>query len=184
MIRIVVVSAIVSLLSGCMTVRDYDSSKIEMEQINKIKAAQAKSPKVEHTADYVKIADEEDVLIEAIKSKPLMHKGVQLEVWDINANNKSNEAKCVTITWALQDFSFETSLPHEFLVQPNKIIKIGKMTQSIWDFDDVAIAAPPSGYVHDINVREADVIKKSNKLTCEVLEDDIEESKTRDTISF
>jgi hypothetical protein len=37
------------------------------------------------------------------------------------------------------------------------------MTQTIWAFDDVAIAIPPSGYINEMKVRDADYEKTFKK---------------------
>lgn len=180
--------SVLLLMTGCMTIQEYDSEKLEYEQINKVKQVQSKSKidpfQSEKTPDFVRVKEEDDVLIEAFRSAPIEHRGVKLEVWIINANNKSTSPKCVTIDWRLQDFTFETSLPYEFLIESNKMIKVGKMTQTIWAFDDVSIAIPPSGYINEMKVRDAEVEKTTNRLTCETLEEDIQTPEEKDTLEL
>jgi len=175
-------------MTGCVTIQEYDAEKLEYEQISKVKQSQKQKKEdpfiSEKTADVVKVKDEDDVLIEAIRSAPIEHRGVKLEVWVINANNRSSTPKCVIIDWRLQDFNFETSLPYEFLIDKNAIIKVGKMTQTIWSFDDVNIAIPPSGYINDMKVRDADYEKTTNRLTCDTLEEDIQTPEEKDTIEL
>jgi hypothetical protein len=173
--KLFVVSMLVSVV-GCMTVRDYDSEKMEFEQANKIKAAQADPFKSEATPDYVKVAEDDDVTIEVIKLKPIKGpQNIDLQVWTANAINHAKTSKCVRIDWKLMDFNWETSLPYEFLLLDNEVLKIGTMTQTIWSFDGAAIAIPPSGYVDKMKIRDADLDKKTNKLTCEMVEEDIQE---------
>ncbi len=184
---LLVIGISIFLSTGCMTIQEYDAEKLEYDQINKVKKAQKKKedPFVsEKTADYVKVKEEDDVVIEAVRSAPIEHRGVKLDVWVINGNNKSSTPKCVTIDWRLQDFTFETSLPYEFLIDKNAFIKIGKMTQTIWAFDDVAIAIPPSGYINEMRVRDADYEKTTNRLTCDTLEEDIQTPEEKDTLEL
>lgn len=161
--------------TGCMTVRDYDGGKLERDQIARIKEMQSKRTS-DPTPDYVKVADEDDVIVEVNKTKPIRGaQGIVLDVWNVTATNNSNIPKCVKIDWKLMDFTFETSQPYEFIVKNDKPVKVGRMTQNIWSFSDTAIAVPPSGYVDKFNVRDADYDEKTHKYTCDMVENDIQE---------
>ncbi len=75
--------------------------------------------------------------VEAIKLKPVTgRQNIKLDVWTITAVNQSNTPKCITIHWKLMDFDLETQLPYEFLILDHEELKIGKMKQTIWSFDD------------------------------------------------
>lgn len=64
-------------------------------------------------------------------------------------------------------------------------LKIGKMKQSIWSFDDAFIAIPPSGYVDTLKVRDADYDKITHRLTCEIPEEKVDEpKKDHDTLEM
>jgi hypothetical protein len=177
--RITILSVLL-IITGCVTVRDYDAEKLEYEQANKIKNAQSKVDPFNNpaTPDYVKIADNDDVYVEAIKLKPFKGpQNIKLDHWIINATNRSNKTVCVAIKWKLQDFEFTSELPLEFLMKGKEFLKVGDMRQSIWSFSDVMIAIPPSGYVDSMNVRDAKIETKTGKYTCDMLEEDIQEPK-------
>jgi len=173
------------LITGCGlgTVKDYDSEKLEAEQISKLHKKQADPFNNPPTPSYVKVAKDEDegVYIEVIKLKPLVTKqGVKLDVWTVNAistNKESTVPKCVKVNWKLQDFEFESEQPLEFILKGKEVLNIGKMKQSIWSFDGALIAIPPSGYVDNMKVRDADFDKKIKRYTCEMLEEDIDNPK-------
>ena len=167
-------------ITGCVTVVEYDAEKMEYEQVNKLKYAQQHPDPFNNpaTPPLVKIADNDDVYVEAIKLKPVEGpQHIKLDVWTIKATNRSKITKCVAIKWKLQDFEFTSDLPLEFLLQGREQIKIGDMKQSIWSFDSTLIAIPPSGYVDSMNVRDADIEKTTGKYTCDQLEEDIQEPK-------
>lgn len=174
----VLVLFVITFLTGCAPViHDYDGGKLEREQIARIKQAQASS-KLEPTPDYVKVADEDDVIVEVNKTKPIKGtQGIVLDVWKVSATNHSSTPKCVKIDWKLMDFNFETTLPYEFLIKDHQILKVGTMTQNVWSFSDAAVAVPPSGYVDKFNVRDADLDDKTHKYTCDMVEKDIDEPK-------
>jgi hypothetical protein len=173
--KIVVMLVLLSSTVGCVTVRDYDAEKLEYEQAAKIKKAQADPFGSEPTPDYVKVADNGEVFVDVKKSTPIINnQGIKLESWIASAKNNTTEPKCVRIDWKLMDFNLETALPYEFLIMGNEQLKIGKMTQTIWSFSDVAIALPPSGYVDKFNVRDAEIEVKTKKFTCEMTENEIQ----------
>lgn len=174
---IVIVSLL--LVGGCtVNIKDYDAEKLEYDQINRIKNAQNDPFNTPSTPPYVKLIDNDDVYVEAIKLKPIKgHQGIMLDVWTVQAVNKSDQPKCITINWKLQDFDFETSLPYEFLALDKETVKIGRMTQTIWSFDGSAIAIPPSGYIDGMRVRGAKYEITTGKLTCDELEKDIQTPK-------
>lgn len=178
MIKILTTLTILTLTGcGLGTVRDYDSGKLEREQVARIKQAQA-SNKATPTPDYVKVADSDDVIVEVNKTKPTHGaQGIVLDVWKVTATNHSATPKCVKIEWKLMDFNFETSLPYEFLIKDHQLLKVGTMTQNVWSFSETAIAMPPSGYVEAFNVRDADYDEKLHKYTCDMTEAQIDEPK-------
>lgn len=179
--RVLLILLTLTTIIGCTAnIKDYDSEKLEAERVNKLSAAQKKQDPFNSpaTANYVKIADNDDVFVEAIKLKPLDGpKHIRLDHWTINATNRSNKTVCVSIKWKLQDFEFTSELPLEFLMMGKESLKVGDMKQSIWSFDDALIAIPPSGYVDSMNVRDAKVEPKTGKYTCDLLEEDIQEPK-------
>lgn len=165
------------VLTGCTAnIKDYDAEKMEYDQIKNIKNAQRKDPfSYERTPDYVKVLDEDNIVIEVRRDKPLIgRENIRLEQWKANAINNNDESKCVTVKWALQDFEFDTSLPSEFLLFGHEDLPIGKMRQTIWAFDGAFIALPPSGYVSGINIRDADVNPKTGAESCEPDESNID----------
>lgn len=167
------------LLVGCsVNVRDYDAEKMEFDQIGKIKKAQSDPFNNPPTPDYVRVAEDSGVLIEAIKLKPITgHQNIKLDVWAINAINSNDIPKCVAINWKLQDFELESGLPFEFLINAYDTVKVGRMKQTIWSFDNTAIALPPSGYVDSMRVKDAKMEDTLGKYTCDELEKDIQEPK-------
>jgi hypothetical protein len=169
---------IILVLTGCTpNIIDYDAEKLVQVQSDKIKKSQADPFNNNLTPAYVKLAEDEDnnIFIEAIKLKPIKRgDGILLDVWRINAINRTSTPKCVKINWKLQDFEFETTLPYIFLIKGNEILKVGKMQQTIWSFDDVAIAIPPSGYIEDLKIINASLDEKK-KYTCENLDDHVDE---------
>jgi hypothetical protein len=174
--KITLLLAIIFVQGCAPVIKDFDAGKIEREKVAQIKQIQLLKPVP--TPDFVRVADEDGVIVEVIKLKPIKGRaGINLDVWSINVSNKSDEPKCVAIDWKLMDFELETSLPYDFLVLDNETIKLGRMKQTIWSFDDNAIALPPSGYVERMRVRDASFEKTTNTLTCETLESDIQEPK-------
>ena len=167
------------LLVGCTpNIIDYDAEQIAQVQSEKIKKAQADPFNNKPTEPYVKLAEADDnsIFIEAIKLRPIKRAdGIFLDVWLINAINRTPKPRCVKINWKLQDFEFETTLPYIFLIKGGEILKVGKMQQTIWSFDDIAIAIPPSGYINDLKVIEAPLEKQKLNYTCEDLDEHVDE---------
>jgi hypothetical protein len=176
--KIIIVPILVSLF-GCSTiVHDYDSGKMDHEQALRIKKAQLEPGKLQPTPDYVKVADSDGVIVEVEKTLPIKgREGIVLDVWKVTATNHTSTSKCVKIDWRLMDFSFETSQPFEFVLLDHQILKVGKMTQTIWSFDETAVALPPSGYVNKMDVRDANYDKKMRKFTCNMTDDQIDQPK-------
>ena len=174
--------SILLLLTGCVTVRDYDAEKLEYERVQELKKAQKEDPfNSPVTPDYVKVADDPDegIYVEVMKLHPITDPhGIKLDIWTVNAVSRSDKTKCVKIDWKLQDFEFESEQPVEFLIKKGETLHIGKMKQSIWSFDTTFIAIPPSGYVDSLHVRDADFDEKTRELTCDMLEEDVDEPKT------
>lgn len=179
-------SAVLILLSllaivGCTPViKDYDAEKLEYDQVTKLKKAQSDPFNNPPTAPIVKVVEDQDegIYVEVIKLKPITDgHGIKLDIWNVKATNKKHDPKCVSIMWKLQDFEFESSQPLEFLIHGGETLNLGKMKQSIWSFDGAAIAIPPSGYVEKMNVRKADIDKITHRLTCDMLEEDIDDLK-------
>lgn len=184
MLNKIVITFVLSLfVIGCTpNIKEYDAEKLEYDQTNKLKLAQKKEDpfRSPNTPPYVKVAEDEDehVYIEVIKLKPIKNKdGIKLDVWTVNAINQSPEPKCVIVNWKLQDFEFETEQPIEFLLKGKEVLPLGKMKQSIWSFDGAMIAIPPSGYVDSLKIRAADIDKDTHRLTCDMLEEDIDSPK-------
>lgn len=166
-----------SILQGCTpNIIERDFEKEEAQRIKDLQKAKEDPFKNQPTPDYVKLIEEDGVYVEALKQHPVKGPGgVMLDVWVVNAVNTAEDPQCVTVNWKLQDFEFESDEPYEFLVPAHKTLKIGKMKQTIWSFDDTFIAIPPSGYVDGIRVREPNVEKLNGKIGCETPEEDIQE---------
>lgn len=176
--KILIVPILVSLIGCSATIRDYDTGKMDREQALRIKQAQSGPTKMEPTPDYVKVADNDGVIVEVNKTLPIKgREGIKLDVWKVTATNHTSTPKCVKIDWRLMDFNFETSQPFEFVINDHQILKVGKMTQTIWSFDNTAVALPPSGYVNKMDVRDADYDKKTRKFTCDMTDAQIDEPK-------
>ncbi|MGZ8924619.1 MAG: hypothetical protein ACXW2E_01925 [Nitrososphaeraceae archaeon] len=167
------------ILVGCTpNIKEYDPEKMEYIQAERIKMAQQDPFYSSSTPSYVKLIEEDEVYVEAIKLRPEVGPtDIKLDTWVINVINRSAEIKCVTIDWKLMDFDFESDLPHTFVVDATEILKLGKMKQTVWAFDDTFIALPPSGYVNSLNVVDAQFDEKINEYTCDILERDIQEPK-------
>jgi hypothetical protein len=166
-------------LVGCApNIIDIDSEKLEHAQIQNIKKTQSDPFKNEPTANQVKVADNDDVYVEVIKGTPfLSRENVKLDIWTIYATNRTEYPKCVLITWKVQDFELESELPFEFIIKPRQSVKVGKMKQTMWSFDNTFIALPPSGYVDNMRVRHASL--ENGKLTCDEKESEMQEPITR-----
>lgn len=182
--RVTTILALLTLVNACAVI-DVDFEKNEADRISQLKDAQADPFKYEPTPEYVKLAEEDDVLVEAFKVKPINGpKGLKLEVWEVNAINKADIPQCVTINWKLQDFEFESELPYKFLINKHSTLKVGKMRQTVWSFDDAMIAIPPSGYVDSVWVTEAEYEEKTKKFICDTSDKDIEEPEETDAIEL
>jgi hypothetical protein len=182
--KIVIIFALLFVVGCTPNIREYDAEKLEFDQITKLKKAQSDPFNAPSTPAIVRVAEDKDekVYIEVIKLKPITNQyGIKLDVWTVNAVNNSPITKCVKVLWKLQDFEFESEQPLEFMLTGNQQLNIGKMRQSIWSFEEekgtTLIAIPPSGYVDALKVRNAELDKKTNRLTCEMLEKDIDDLK-------
>lgn len=182
--QVATILIIAALSSGCAVI-DVDFEREEAKRIAELKIAKTDPFKNEPTPDYVKVIEEDDVLIEAIKQKPISGpQGLKLDVWEVNAINHSSDPKCVTVHWRLQDFQLETDLPYEFLINKYETVRIGRMKQTVWSFDDTLIALPPSGYAESVSVVDARFDEKLHSLTCEMLENEIDEPGEKDTLEL
>jgi hypothetical protein len=163
-------------MTGCAPVIiDINPSLQERDRANKIKIAQVAKVYGIATPNYVKVADKDNIIVTAIKSNSSTGpQKIQLDTWKVTAVNHGIVAKCVTIDWKLMDFELTTNLPYEFLIRSQETLSVGKMTQTIWSFDDTALALPPSGYIGGMLVRDAEFDRKTRKLTCDMLENDIQ----------
>ncbi len=176
--KIFLILTLLAVIGCSQNIIEYDSEKMELDQAKKIKQKQADPFNNPATPDYVKVADDEDegVYIEVMKLHPIKGpQNIKLDVWNVQAVNRTLEPKCVGISWKLQDFEFESEQPMEFLLLGKQTLHVGKMKQSIWSFDGAMIAIPPSGYVDDLKVRKAVFDTKSKRLTCEMEEKDIQD---------
>lgn len=168
------------LLTGCsINVLEYDFEKQEAEQVEKIKQAQSKkkdpfdSPP---TPPYVKIFNDDDVYVEVFRLKDISFRDIVLQQWEVYIKNKNNYNICVAIKWKLQDFELQSEYPTMFLLKPDQYLDLGKMKQTVWAFDKIFVALPPSGYVDSAKILEAQIDKKTNKYTCDMEEDSVEEN--------
>lgn len=177
LLKLALGTCLISSISCTPNIKDFDAEKMEYDQIQKIKKAQADPFNNPTTPDHVKVADNDDIYVTVTKGLPIKgHEGIKLDVWNIYAVNRSHTPKCVMINWKLQDFELESPLPYDFLIQDKESIQVGRATQTIWSFDGVAIAIPPSGYVDGMHVRDAEFDEKTHKFICEELEKNIQES--------
>lgn len=169
------------LLSGCApTIIDYDAEKEETLQVEKLKAAQKKEDPFNNplTPPYVKLQDTDEVYVEVFKLKDISdHRGVKLQNWEVFIGNKTDRHLCVIIDWKLQDFELESDQPIDFLLKPKEFLDLGKMKQTIWSFDDVAIAIPPSGYIKEVKTQDSEIDEKTKKYTCDMPEEEIDDEK-------
>lgn len=158
-------------LWGCTpNIMVYDSEKMEHDQVLKIRGVNLSKDPFDNkpTPDRVRVVDEDEIYVEVHKGRPTKGEmNIELQRWTAIAINKSNDFHCVTISWKLQDFEFESSLPDEFLIQPYQKLIVGQMRQTIWSFDGVGIALPPSGYADGINIREPNINPKTGVVSCE-----------------
>jgi hypothetical protein len=170
-----IIPTIAIILSGCVTIQEYDAEKMEYLQVKNIKKAQSDPFYSENTPSTVRVIEEDDVYVEVHKLDSLKGaQDIELQVWSAMVTNNSDDDYCTTIAWKLQDFEFESPYPTEFLLKANEKITIGKMRQTIWAFDGAYIALPPSGYAESINLREPDVDKKTGIKSCEFDESNID----------
>ncbi len=162
---------------------DYDPEKDTYDHMKNLSKAQADPFYAENTPDVVKLVKKDDIEIEITKMSPLVGRmGIKLDRWEAKAINYSKQPKCVIVDWKLMDFEYESSYPTEFLVEGYSILQFAKFTQTIWAFDrDTYLALPPSGYINDMSVRDADV-DKNGKYDClmdeswiDVVDDDSEQ---------
>ena len=70
--------------------------------------------------------------------------------------------------------SNKSNLPMEFLLFGGETLEIGKMRQTIWAFDNVYLALPPSGYANKLWIRDADVDEQTGAESCEPDESNID----------
>lgn len=162
------------MLVGCTpNIIDIDSEKLEYTQLQNVKKSQSDPFKNQATPNQVRVADNDGVFVDVIKGAPYLgRENIKLDVWTIYASNRTDTPKCVLITWKVQDFELETELPFEFVLKPQQSLKVGKMKQTIWSFDNTFIALPPSGYVDNMRVRSS--FLENGKLTCDEKEADIQ----------
>lgn len=167
---------LVLTVSACsIKVHEYDSEKMEYLQVKNIKKAQSDPFYTEETPTTVRVVEEDGVYVEVHRlDSNTGNQDIKLQVWSAMVTNTTDDNFCATITWKLQDFEFESSYPTEFLIKAHEKLTIGKMRQTIWAFDDVYLALPPSGYAEAIHLREPDINKKTGVISCEFDESNID----------
>lgn len=139
-------------ITGCATIVDYDGEFSDVEQRQALEDGG-----VIYTEDIVNLADEEDIVIVASKSDTITFESdyeVKQDTWDIDAHNMGSKNQCVTLVWRLMDFKFVSDHPDEFYSPANSIVRVGTMTQMVWEIDGVKFAPDGSGYLYGMRVRE------------------------------
>jgi hypothetical protein len=177
-IRILILIINIFIIGCSLEPIEYDAEKEEAEHIEKIRNAQSKEDPFNNplTPPYVKVGDNDEITVEVYKLKEFIgYKGLVLQQWDVFVTNKTEDYLCTIIGWKLQDFELETEREVTFLLKPKERIKLGKMKQTIWSFDEVAIAIPPSGYVENIETQEALIDEKTKQYTCDMPEQEIDD---------
>lgn len=149
--KLLTVTPLVIILTGCGMARviDVDVEKLEAERLKK----SSEVLKEERTPDHVVVAHKDDIRIEVDKTVPTREEKIDLETWNVNVYNNNSDNKCVSISWKLMDFRFMSYETTEFFVAANSTKKIGQMIQETWIIDNVKIAPPGSGFVHNVRVR-------------------------------
>lgn len=156
----------IMLLTACSTTNiiDYDPEKETFEHMKNVKKAQQDAFYAEETPPHVDLFKKDGINIVIDKKDPLVGRmGIRLDRWEASAINHNNLPKCVAVDWRLLDFEYESQYPDEFLVYGNSVLNFAHFRQTIWAFDkDTFLVLPPSGYVNDISVRDADINEKGH----------------------
>lgn len=171
-LRIITLTSIILLLSGCMTnVVDYDGSNISDED----KQRMMDEGGIRYTEDFVELVEEDGISITAEKTSPTITFHNDYEVvqdkWDIAAHNLSDDDVCVTLHWKLMDFRFISNYPSEFLVEKETSLSVGTMIQQVWEIQGVRFTPDGSGYVHKMLLREPNEDVKPGD-ECQFIEDE------------
>lgn len=179
--KIVPLLVLATLASGCSTmVKEKNVVVVDpIEQERKILEREGKIGRhdimaaYERTPPHVIIADKDNIVVTVDKAPPLEdNDGVEQEVWEVFAENKSSTAgQCVTVLWRLMDFEYTANDGSEVYVPKHAKVHMGTMYQKIWELDGVRFAPPASGYAEKIRVRAPIADAKSGEECAHIVED-------------
>lgn len=153
--RIAMVLALLAL-GGCSTtakIVDYDP---ETQDVFRPESGSADI--YQPTEDWIIAAEEDNVSVEVIKSDSFYDEQheVDLQRWIVLVTNRNKVEKCVGVLWRLLDFQFISEHPTTVLIPEETVMQLGTMQGQIMMIDGVAVAPPPSGYVHEMQVLKPD----------------------------
>lgn len=141
-------------LSGCSTtsnIKDFDPEQHTKDNLDT-------SP----TPRNVVVADRKGIIIEVIRDDDFYdtQSKTDRQRWNVFITNTNRKDKCVGVLWRLLDFQFISDYPTTLLVHHKTVLLLGTMIGEIMIIDGVAVAPPPSGYVHAMQVKKPDFEQK------------------------
>lgn len=146
--RILGIVLIGGILSGCgtATIKEYDPEQADRN----ISQEDLFKP----TPDHVIVGEYKDVVVEVNKMKTREDDMIPRQEWSVFATNNNDDDICLAVAWRLLDFQFISHHPTQVLVRSGQREFLGTMLQTVWTIDGVQFAPPPSGYVHNMTVKD------------------------------
>ena len=129
----------------------------------------------EQATPYLVVAYKDaGVIIEVLKVTSFYddQNEVELQNWAVIATNNNRRDICLSIAWRLMDFQFISDYPTTLLMFQKSKLRIGTMVGKTMNIDGVIVALSPSGYVHQLEIRDPDWSTNPG-FECFFLDDDI-----------
>lgn len=143
-------------LNACTpNIVDRDFEEEEAEYIRKYKEFAKNDPLWQApTPDDMFLTTVDNVSVSVHKLLPDDNSGIMLQNWKVVVTNHNNTSKCVNIAWKLQGFNMVNENPGFVFFKRNQSKgDYARLKQTIWNMDGIRIALPPSGYIHDMEVK-------------------------------
>jgi hypothetical protein len=153
--KILTLIFLVALTTGCTSItatKDYDPSYEEVVKFDERRLEDS----VIYTEDNVTLKRYNKVSVVAIKVSPKVtfenDQEIVQDKWDIFVLNNHYESKCVKVLFTLLDFKFISDHPMPFYINGESQLKLGTMTQIVWEINGVKFTPDGSGYVNSLEV--------------------------------
>lgn len=140
---------------GCTpTIQDRDFEKEEVEYIRSHGVDPMFAPA---TKDDIFMGRKDGITVSLHKDTSTYINGVESQNWFAVVTNENDDPKCVAIVWRLMDFEIINDNPELVYIKGHEINhNFTQLKQKLWYLNNVLFALPPSGYIHDVFIRDPD----------------------------